>query len=382
MLTAEGCRRRIARLWDVLPEQVEWLLISDPKHVNYLSAFTVNPLSSSHGERAFLYIERDGESVLFCDNMTLSSSAADYFVDDVIAEQWYDHRHSVINRDRAVLKALKRIEKKLTRYTGLIEKEWFPLSTYETIWGDRPSSKIELPSLGSVIGKLRRKKETDEIELLMHCIRSGEAGQARAREIVRPGISEFEVFRSVQSAALESLGSPGLVYGDFRATTHSVPKQSGLPTNYVLKEGDTFILDFSVMLNGYRSDLTNTLAVGTPSQEQRELFQMCKAALRLGEEKLRPGALGRDIHRAVAAPFFETNNPELFPHHAGHGLGLGHPEPPIFVPESDDVLYKDDVVTLEPGAYKKGVGGVRIEHNYVITANGFERLSNHVLGLD
>lgn len=382
MLTAEGCRRRIARLWDALPEQLEWVLISDPRHINYLSAFAVNPLSSSHGERAFLLIEREGNSVLCCDNMTLSSAAADYFVDDVIVEQWYDHRHSVINRDRAVLKALKRIEKKLTRHIGLIEKEWFPLDAYETIWEDPKSFQIELPSLGSVIRELRRKKETDEIELLMLCMRAGEAGQARAREILRPGISEFDVYRGVQSAVLESLGSPGLVYGDFRATTLSVPNQGGLPTGYSLQNGNTFILDFSVMLNGYRSDLTNTLAVGTPSQEQRELFELCKTGMRLGEENLRPGVLGRDIHRAVATPFLENNNPELFPHHAGHGLGLDHPEPPIFVPKSDDVLYKDDVVTLEPGAYMKGVGGVRIEHNYVITEEGFERLSHHVLELD
>ena len=250
MLTAEGCRRRIARLRDALSEQLEWVLISDPRHINYLSAFAVNPLSSSHGERAFLLIEREGNSVLCCDNMTLSSAAADYFVDDVIVEQWYDHRHSVINRDRAVLKALKRIEKKLTRHIGLIEKEWFPLDAYETIWEDPKSFQIELPSLGSVIRELRRKKETDEIELLMLCMRAGEAGQARAREILRPGISEFDVYRGVQSAVLESLGSPGLVYGDFRATTLSVPNQGGLPTDYSLQNGNTFILDFSVMLNG------------------------------------------------------------------------------------------------------------------------------------
>jgi Xaa-Pro aminopeptidase len=83
----------------------------------------------------------------------------------------------------------------------------------------------------------------------------------------------------------------------------------------------------------------------------------------------------------VAAPFAAAGRPGLFPHHAGHGLGLGHPEAPAFVPESDEALSEGEVVTLEPGAYAEGVGGVRIEHNYLITRDGFERLTNHSLEL-
>ncbi len=68
-------------------------------------------------------------------------------------------------------------------------------------------------------------------------------------------------------------------------------------------------------------------------------------------------------------------------HHAGHGLGLSHPEAPFFVEGATETLVVGDVVTLEPGAYVDGVGGVRIEHNYLITATGFERLSNHTISL-
>jgi Xaa-Pro aminopeptidase len=382
MLTAEGCQRRIARLWEKLPDKVDWILLSDPRHVTYFSAFSVNPVSSSHGERVFLYVERGGNSILFCDNLTLGAAASDFFVDDVMAEKWYDHRHSVRNRDHVLHEGLRSLSKKVIGRIGLVESEWFPVGMVAAVWGSNPPEAADLPSLGDVIRDLRRRKDADEVELLRICMRAGEAGQAKAREVVRPGISEFDLYRAVHSAALQSLGTPGLVYGDFRATNASFPDQGGLPTDYVLQDGDLFILDFTVMLSGYRSDFTNTLAVGTPSVQQRGLFELCEQSLALGEQELKPGALGRDIHRAIASPFVAIGKPELFPYHAGHGLGLGHPEPPVFGPDSEDALYAGDVVALEPGAYEKGIGGVRIEHNYLITDGGYLRLTNHTLALE
>ena len=72
---------------------------------------------------------------------------------------------------------------------------------------------------------------------------------------------------------------------------------------------------------------------------------------------------------------------EHFPHHAGHGLGLTHPEAPYLVRHADETLLAGDVVTLEPGLYVAGVGGIRIEHNYLVTDRGDQRLSNHVIAL-
>jgi Xaa-Pro aminopeptidase len=72
---------------------------------------------------------------------------------------------------------------------------------------------------------------------------------------------------------------------------------------------------------------------------------------------------------------------DAFPHHAGHGLGLTHPEAPFFVRHSDESLLQGDVVTLEPGLYVSGVGGLRIEHNYLVTERGYERLSHHEIAL-
>jgi Xaa-Pro aminopeptidase len=100
-----------------------------------------------------------------------------------------------------------------------------------------------------------------------------------------------------------------------------------------------------------------------------------------GEKELRAGAACKTVRDAVNGVFDREGMADHFGHHAGHGLGLTHPEAPFFVVEADETLLENDVVTLEPGLYVEGVGGIRIEHNYRITAGGFERLSHHQIAL-
>jgi Xaa-Pro aminopeptidase len=203
----------------------------------------------------------------------------------------------------------------------------------------------------------------------------------RLREIIRPGISEFEIFCEIQKAAIAAAGRPGLIYGDFRAASASKPKVGGLPTHHKLEAGDMFTLDYSVVLDGYRSDFTNCMTVGKPDSQQQRLYDLVSAGQRSGESVLRAGRPAKDVFHAVNKPILEAGLADKFAHHAGHGIGLAHPEAPILVPDSEDVLMEGDVITLEPGLYVEGIGGIRIEHNYLITETGYERLSNHVISL-
>jgi Xaa-Pro aminopeptidase len=86
------------------------------------------------------------------------------------------------------------------------------------------------------------------------------------------------------------------------------------------------------------------------------------------------------VYGAVRGVFEKAGVADAFPHHAGHGLGVMHPEAPFIVRRSDETLLAGDVVTLEPGLYVPG-GGLRIEHNYLIEETGYERLSNHTIAL-
>ena len=384
MLTKDGCLTRRARLWNAVPSNVEWLLIADPRHVKYLANYWIPPFSFSGGERALLLLERDGKATLLGDNFALKSSMCEAFVDAEVVEKWYDHQHSVTNRDHILFRAVSQIASKLKGRIGAVESEWLPVGALDAIGdGDIRLSNI---SLGTELRTLRRSKEPDEIALLEECMRATDVGQAWARANIKPGMTELDVYRGVQSASLEAAGRVGLIYGDFRVTNGTSPKAGGLPTQHKLQDGELFILDYSMVLEGYRSDFTNVIAVGTPSAEQCEVFAVCQRAMAAAEKTLKAGARAADVFAAASAQYvpssFVARGYDHLTHHAGHGIGLAHPEAPILVPQSEDVLVAGDVLTLEPGLYVEGVGGVRIEHNYLITETGYRRLSNHTIALD
>jgi Xaa-Pro aminopeptidase len=111
------------------------------------------------------------------------------------------------------------------------------------------------------------------------------------------------------------------------------------------------------------------------------LYDLCIEAMASGERELRAGQACHTVYLAVRDVFERAGVAEYFPHHAGHGLGLTHPEAPFFVRHANETLLSGDVVTLEPGLYVPNLGGIRIENNYLITEQGFERLSNHAIAL-
>lgn len=385
MLTQEGCRERQARLWQRLPDEISWVLIGDCRHVQYFSNFRVNPISFSADQKSLLLLTRDGKAILLADNFAKRSATVPCFVDQEIIIPWYTHKKSVTNRDDALCLALSEIENFWSGETGLIEPEGISemvaaMVAEDAAWQFAEDDDEHPTTLGTVIRSLRRAKHADEVELLRTCMRAGEAGHRRAFEVIKPGISEFDVYLEVQRAAQETAGVPCIVYGDFRATNAGLHKAGGLPTSYQLQDRDLFILDYSVVIHGYRSDFTNTISVGTPSDKIVAQFEACRDALNAAAEILRPGIACRDIWHA-ASKVLESRGFGPLAHHAGHGLGMEHPEPPILVSESIDTLIEGDVITLEPGCYIEHQGGMRFEHNYLITEKSSEQLSHHHIGL-
>jgi Xaa-Pro aminopeptidase len=363
MLTAEGCRQRRRRLWERLDPKpdTDHVRLADPVHLTYLANFSVDPFSLGAGFGGFLLVRKDGRAKLLHDNR-LPQSVEQAHVEEREVVPWYDGQSPARGpRQLALLEAVN------PAHAGLR-------------FHDRPGDPYAA-TLIETVAALRRQKDPDEVELLRRCMRAGEAGHAWARVNVRPGMTELDVYCGVSAACTRAAGQAVVVYGDF-AVSPGPKRRGGPPTLHALEPGDLLILDFSVVIAGYRSDFTNTLAVGkSPTADQQHLFGLCTQAMAAGEKELRAGQACRTVYQAVRAVFEKAGVAEHFPHHAGHGLGLTHPEAPYIVRHANETLLAGDVVTLEPGLYVAGVGGIRIEHNHLVTGNGHERLSNHVIAL-
>jgi Xaa-Pro aminopeptidase len=367
MLNADGCRQRRQRLLQRLktdcPEALTEgrLVLGDAIDLMYLANFFVDPFSLGSGFGGLLVLRPDGHATLIHDNR-MPQSLDQAHVDERRVIPWYDGQapgHGP--RQMALLQG-------------------FPDGGAGLRVHDRLGGPLA-PRIAGLLADLRRAKDPDEVDLLRRCMRAGEAGHAWARANIRPGMTELDVYRGVNLACIQAAGHAVIVYGDF-AVSSGPERIGGPPTDRVLQPGDVFILDFSVVIGGYRSDFTNTLVVGRePNAEQQRLAELCRDAMAAGEQALCAGAACRAVYEAVRRVFEKAGMAEFFPHHAGHGLGLSHPEAPFFVRLADETLRAGDVVTLEPGLYLSGIGGIRIEHNYLVTGQGYERLSNHVISL-
>jgi hypothetical protein len=363
MLTAEGCLQRRQRLWEQLDPKPDsdHLRLSDPLHLTYLANFLVDPISLNAGFGGTLLLRQDGRAKLLHDDRVKSAAALAH-VEEHTAVPWYDGQSP--GRGPRQLALLQEVN---PAHGGLRIH-------------DRPGDPYAATVI-QTLAAMRRQKDADEIVLLKRCMQATDVGHAWARANLKPGMTELDVYCGVNAACTKAAGRPVIVYGDF-AVSPGPERRGGPPTDRVLAPGDMFILDYSVVINGYRSDFTNTLVVGRdPTPDQQRLYDLCCQAMAAGEKELRAGRACLTVYQAVRDVFDRAGVAEHFPHHAGHGLGLTHPEAPFFVRHADQTLLAGDVVTLEPGLYVPGVGGIRIEHNYLITAQGYERLSNHTIAL-
>jgi Xaa-Pro aminopeptidase len=380
MLTAAGCAGRRKRLWNALPCPCQFLIVGDPPHLTYFSGYSPSPFVFRTSESGALLVMEPGRATLVADDM-LRPFVDRTFVDERYAPTWYDGKHSApYRRGKLVDSALECLARMRGESVG-VELAAVPSRIVEEL--RRTRDNVGIVDIGPMIREMRRSKDADEIDVLRQSMHSGEAAQAAALAQVQPGMSELEVYLVVETAAVQALGRQAIVYGDFASGPRCETEQGGPPTSRKIERGDLLILDFSVVVDGYRGDFTNTFAVGGgPTKEQQRLFEACLGALAAGEARLRPGTPAREVDAAVRGHFASLKLDHAFTSHSGHGLGLGHPEPPYFVPEADEVLVAGDVVALEPGLYIKGVGGMRYERNYLITSDGFEALSNHALRID
>jgi Xaa-Pro dipeptidase len=219
----------------------------------------------------------------------------------------------------------------------------------------------ELADCAEIVTAARIRKEAEELAALRRSCAILDEAMTRVASEIRPGVSELalsgECGRLVRELGGDTGGfDPLVLTGPRSALPH------GKPGATALAEGDLVIVDFGAAYSGYYSDATRTFVAGRkPDERQLELMAVVRTAELAGIAAARPGVPARDVDRAARAVIDDAGYGEYFIHRTGHGLGLDVHEPPWLTSADAAPLDTDMIVTVEPGIYLPGYGGVRIE---------------------
>jgi Xaa-Pro aminopeptidase len=222
---------------------------------------------------------------------------------------------------------------------------------------------------GRKIEELRMVKDAEELELLATACRLSSQALADVLPQIRPGLSE-RTLASLLDYRMTELGADGVAFDTIVASGPNGAIPHHAPTDRPMRRGDLITMDFGALYGGYHADMTRTVALGEPAGWQREIYELVAAAQRAGLDAARPDADVADVDAAARDLIRDAGHGDHFQHGLGHGVGLEIHEAPTIGYATTGKLASRVPVTVEPGVYLPGRGGVRIEDVLVVGAGG------------
>ena len=235
--------------------------------------------------------------------------------------------------------------------------------------------EAELVPISGVIEKLRLIKSSAEIKILKEAAKIADAAFEHITSYIRAGITELDVSNELEFF-MRKQGATSSSFDIIVASGHRSAFPHGVASDKVIEKGDLVTLDFGAYYNGYVSDITRTVAVGQPTDQLKEIYDIVLEAQLRGMAGLKAGITGKQADALTRDYITEKGYGPNFGHSTGHGIGLEVHEGPGLSFKSDIVLEPGMVVTCEPGIYIPGIGGVRIEDDTIITNEGNESLTH------
>ena len=249
-----------------------------------------------------------------------------------------------------------------------IEENNMTLKQYSSL---KKYTNIELVQVSELIETIRAIKEESEIETIKVAARIADEAFQHITGFLKPGVSEFDV-RDELEFFMRKQGASSSSFNIIVASGVRSSLPHGVATNKIIENGDMVTLDFGALYNGYCSDLTRTISIGSYSKEFEKIYGIVLEALKRGTEAIRPGESAKTIDDVTRNYITDHGYGEYFGHSTGHGVGLELHEPLRLSQESKTILQEGMVVTVEPGIYIPNWGGCRIEDDIVITKDGYE----------
>jgi len=222
----------------------------------------------------------------------------------------------------------------------------------------------------------RRTKDDAEIEAMATACRIADQALAEVAPMLGDGLTEAQVRNQLESRMREM----GAIGPSYETIVASGPVNAAMPhhrpTDTLIEPGHTVIIDVGALVDGYHSDMTRSFVVGTPSALQQELYELVLAAQVAGVAAVAPGLTTKELDAVCRDTIADAGYGDWFTHGTGHGVGLLIHEDPFVNRAGEATLQVGDVVTVEPGVYREGFGGIRVEDLVVVTSAGCRVLTS------
>ncbi len=227
-----------------------------------------------------------------------------------------------------------------------------------------------LPMMHGDIRLMRAIKDEEEIALMRHAQSITDAAFKHMLGFIKPGLTEKQVRSELENFMFEN-GADSLAFSSIVASGPNTANPHAIPSDRVIEKGDFVLMDYGAGYRDYRSDMTRTVCVGEPTQEQLDLYALVRRTHEECVEAIHAGVDGNAIHELSRKIIGEAGYGAYYNHGLGHGVGIDIHEMPMFGRKSNTVE-AGSVITVEPGVYLPGVGGVRLEDFGLVTETGYE----------
>ncbi|MCD6383966.1 MAG: aminopeptidase P family protein [Thermoplasmata archaeon] len=350
-------RKRVKRLIEIMEEKEASLyLVTNPANIRYLCCHTF----PKEPPLTHLLITEDGEMIGITSSLEGFRAREMAAVDEVKTFCTYpglkcDYRSGV----EGVRDYIKKLSPKVMLTDGRF------LSRRTKVMKD------------STITEMRKIKSREELEAMKKAAAVADSGYRFLKEFIRPGLTELDIVRELNHHLRSQKGVSNFAFETIIASGPHAAYSHHDPTDRVVKKGDAVICDFGVVVGGYCSDMTRTFLVGEVEEKLREIYDLVQRAQHESEGKVKVGEKLNVLDLTPRRLFEKEGYGQYYPHSVGHGLGLEvHEEPLGIRPNTKGEQKEGMVITIEPGIYIPGLGGVRIEDDFLITNKGAVRLTH------
>ncbi len=291
---------------------------------------------------------------------------------DEAADREAPFARKVLRKKRKPEETVKELKRAKAKRVGF-NRDHMTVGDYDAL--RKLAGPIKLVPTESLVTPHRARKDADEVEKLRAAIRVAEQAFQSVRAWLRPGQTEREIAAQL-AYEMQKLGAQGETFPAIVAVGANSSLPHYEPGDVKLAENQLLLIDWGARVDWYGSDLTRVVWLGTLSAQMRAVFDVVRAAHDRALEAVRPGIKAKAVDKVAREIIHKAGYGKQFNHGLGHGLGIVAHESPRVAKTSADVLQPGMVITIEPGVYLPGVGGVRLEDDVLVTETGYEVLSS------